>query len=59
MDNLAQDIVNAIVQSGIFDDVITEDRVATIISLLIYINLWEDVKIANNFEEVTILLSHD
>ena len=59
VDNLAQDIVQAIVQSGIFEDVITEDRVATIISLVIYTNLWEDVKIANNFEEVTILLSHD
>lgn len=59
VDNLAQDIVNAIVKSGIFEDTITEDRVATIISLLIYTKLWEDVKIANNFEEVTILLSHD
>lgn len=59
VDELAQNLVNAIVQSGIFEDVITEKRVATIISLLIYTNLWEDVKIANNFEEVTILLSHD
>ncbi len=58
-ENLVQGIINAIVASGIFEDVITEDRVATIIALVIYIDLWENVKIANNFEEAVIVLRHD
>jgi len=58
-EQLAQAIVDAVVNSGIFEEVITEERVSVIIALLIYNNMWENVKIANNFREVTILLRHE
>jgi hypothetical protein len=58
-EHLAQAIVDAIVNSGIFEDVITEERVSAIIALLIYNNMWENVKVANNFREVTITLRHE
>lgn len=56
---LSQAIVDAIVNSGIFEEVITEERVSAIIALLIYNNMWDNVKIANNFREVTITLRHE
>jgi len=56
--DLSQKLINAVVASGIFEDVITEKRVSAIIALLIYNNLWEQVQIANNFKEATIVLSH-
>jgi hypothetical protein len=56
---LSQAIVDAIVNSGIFEEVITEERVSAIIALLIYNNMWENVKVVNNFREVTITLHHE
>lgn len=56
---LAQNLIKAIVNSGVFEDTITEERISTIISLLIYKASWENVLIANNFEEATILLRHE
>jgi hypothetical protein len=56
---LVQSLINAVVDSGIFEDVITEDRVSAIIALLIYKDLWESAQIANNFEQVTIILRHN
>jgi hypothetical protein len=56
---LSQAIVDAIVNSGIFEEVITEERVSAIIALLIYNNMWENVKVVNNFREVTITLRHE
>lgn len=56
---LVQNLINAVVNSGIFEDTITEERVSTIISLLIYKASWDNVLIANNFEEATILLRHE
>jgi hypothetical protein len=58
-EHLAQAIVDAIVNSGIFEEVITEERVSAIIALLIYNNMWENVKVVNNFREVTITLHHE
>jgi hypothetical protein len=58
-EHLAQAIVDAIVNSGIFEDVITEERASAIIALLIYNNMWENVKVVNNFREVTITLHHE
>ncbi|NVK50160.1 MAG: hypothetical protein HWE09_10345 [Cyclobacteriaceae bacterium] len=58
-EQLSQAIVNALVNSGIFEDVITEDRLSAIIALVLYNNLWNDVKVANNFKEVTITLRHE
>jgi hypothetical protein len=57
--DLVQSLINAVVDSGIFEDVITEDRVSAIIALLIYKDLWESAQIANNFEQVTIILRHN
>ena len=57
-EELVQTLINAVIASGIFEDVITEDRVSSIISLVIYNGLWENTKIANNFKEATIVLSH-
>ena len=59
VEELSQNLIQAIVDSGIFEEVITEDRVSLIISLLIYKASWDNVLIANNFEEATILLNHD
>ena len=59
VDELSQNIIDAIVASGIFEETITEERVSLIISLLIYKATWENVLIANNFEEITITLRHD
>ena len=56
---VAQNLITAIVNTGIFEDVITEERVSAIISLLIYKASWENVQIANNFKELSIILSHD
>jgi hypothetical protein len=56
---VAQNLIKAIVNTGIFEDVITEKRVSAIISLLIYKATWEEVLIANNFKELSIILSHD
>ena len=58
-EDLVQSLINAVVDSGIFEDVITKERVSAIISLLIYNDLWQGTKIANNFKEVTIVLSHN
>ncbi|SNR74961.1 hypothetical protein SAMN06265371_11129 [Lutibacter agarilyticus] len=57
--DVAQNIIKAIVNTGIVEDVITEGRVSAIISLLIYKATWEKVIIANNFKELSIILSHD
>jgi len=57
--DVAQNLIKAIVNTGIFEDVITEERVSAIISLLIYKATWEEVLIANNFKELSIILSHD
>ncbi|WP_143185860.1 hypothetical protein [Algoriphagus halophilus] len=57
-ENLSQGIIDAVVQSGIFEEVITEERVSAIISLIMYKSLWEQVQVANNFKEATIILSH-
>jgi len=59
VDELSQNIIDAIVASGIFEETITEERVSLIISLLIYKSTWDNVLIANNFEEITITLRHD
>ena len=59
VEELSQNIIDAIVASGIFEETITEERVSLIISLLIYKATWENVLIANNFEEITITLRHD
>jgi hypothetical protein len=59
VEELSQNIINAIVASGIFEETITEERVSLIISILIYKATWDNVLIANNFEEVTITLRHD
>ncbi len=59
VEEVAQSLINAIVNSGIFEDVITEERVSAIISFLIYKASWDNVVIANNFEELSIILSHD
>ena len=59
VDELSQNIINAIVDSGIFEDTITEERVSFIISILIYKASYDNVLIANNFRELTILLAHD
>jgi len=59
VEDLVQNLINAVVDSGIFEDVITEEAVSSIIALLIYNSSWENVKIANNFKEATILLRHD
>ncbi len=56
---LAQYLINAIVNSGIFEEVITEERVSAIIALILYNSAYENVKIVNNFEEATIILSHE
>jgi len=56
---VAQNLINAIVNTGIFEDVITEERVSAIISLLIYKATWEEVLVANNFKELSIILRHD
>lgn len=56
---LSQNIINAIVGSGIFEDTISEERVSFIISILIYKASYDNVLIANNFRELTILLKHD
>ena len=59
VEELSQNIINAIVDSGIFEDTITEERVSMIIRILIYKATYDDVVIANNFRELTILLEHD
>ena len=59
VNDVAQNLITAIVNTGIFEDVITEERVSAIISLLIYKASWENVLIANNFKELSIILSHD
>ncbi len=59
VEDVAQNLIKAIVNTGIFEDVITEERVSAIISLLIYKATWEQVIIANNFKELSIILSHD
>ena len=59
VEEVAQNLIQAIVNTGIFDDLITEERVSAIISLLIYKASWENVVIANNFKELSIILSHD
>jgi len=58
-EDLVQSLINALVDSGIFEDVLTEDRVSTIISLLIYNDMWQETKVANNFKEATIVLTHN
>ena len=59
VEELSQNIIDAIVASGIFEETITEERVSLIISILIYKATWDNVLIANNFEEITITLRHD
>lgn len=59
VEELSQNIIDAIVASGIFEETITEERVSLIISILIYKAAWDNVLIANNFEEITITLRHD
>ena len=59
VEEVAQNLIKAIVNTGIFEDVITEERVSAIISFLIYKASWDNVVIANNFEELSIILSHD
>lgn len=59
VDQLSQNLISAIVNSAIFKSVVTEDRISTIISLLIYNSAWENVRVANNFEEASIVLSHE
>ena len=59
VEDVAQSLIDAIVNAGIFEEVITEERVSAIISFLIYKSSWEQVLIANNFEELSIILSHD
>ena len=59
VEEVAQNLINAIVDAGVFEDVITEERVSAIISFLIYKSSWDNVLIANNFEEISIILSHD
>ena len=58
-EDLVQSLINTIVDSGIFEEVITEERVSTIIAFLMYKNLWEGIRVANNFQEVTIVLTHN
>ena len=59
MEHVAQLLIDALVNSGIFEEVITESRLSTVISLLLYNSAYQDVKIANNFEEATIILEHE
>ncbi|MCV9386297.1 hypothetical protein [Reichenbachiella ulvae] len=59
VEELAQNLITAIYQSGLFEDTITESRVSTIISLLIYKSAWDQVRIANNFQDATIILRHE
>ncbi|HBH48021.1 MAG TPA: hypothetical protein DDX98_05245 [Bacteroidales bacterium] len=59
VEEVVQNLINAIVDAGVFEDVITEERVSAIISFLIYKSSWDNVLIANNFEEISIILSHD
>jgi hypothetical protein len=56
---LSQKLITAIVNSGIFEEVITEERVSAIIALLLYNSAWENAQIANNFKEATIILTHE
>jgi hypothetical protein len=58
-ETISQAIVNALVASNIFQDNITEERISLVISLLIYNSYWQNVRIANNFEEITIVLRHE
>jgi len=59
LEELSQNLINAIVDSGIFEDTITEERVSLIIRVLIYKASYDKVVIANNFRQLTILLEHD
>ena len=59
VDNLVQNLIIALVNSDIFQEEITQERVRLIISLLIYKSYWDNVLIANNFEEAVIILSHE
>ncbi len=59
VEELAQNLIDAIVNSNLFQEIITEERVSAIISILIYKATWDNVLVANNFEEASILLTHD
>ncbi|OHX66705.1 hypothetical protein [Flammeovirga pacifica] len=57
-ENIVQGIIDAVINTGIFESTITEDRVTLVISLILYNSAYQDVKVANNFSSVSIVLEH-
>lgn len=57
-ENMAQGIIDAVINTGIFESTITEERVTLVISLILYNAAYQDVKVANNFSSVAIVLEH-
>jgi hypothetical protein len=59
VEELVNSLIQELVNSDLFKTVLTEETISTVISLIIYNSAWEKVKVANNFKEVTIILTHE
>jgi hypothetical protein len=59
VEELVNSLIQELVNSDLFKSVVTEETISTVISLIIYNSAWEKVKVANNFKEVTIILTHE
>ena len=59
VDQVAQQIVDALMNNNVVKTIFTPEHVANIIAFILYKEAWDNVKIANNFEEVSIVLSHE
>lgn len=58
-ESVAQAIINALVSSNVFKAVFTQERISNIIAFLLYKEAYDNFKIANNFQEATIIISHE
>lgn len=56
---VSQIIVDALVNSNVFKTLFTQERISKIIAFLLYKEAYNNFKIANNFREATITISHE
>lgn len=56
-EQISEDIIDAI--GPIIKNIFTPERISKIVTKIIYDHLWENLKVANNFKEVTITLKHE
>lgn len=58
-ESVAQTIIDALVSSNVFKSVFTQERISNIIAFLLYKEAYDNFKIAHNFQEATIIISHE